>query len=77
MGVLELLTVLLFGYQVAMPAIDNGKYLMTVSPKGDLIRMNTQDGSMVHCDLVTLVCEEPRKPEPEPETEKDDNVGTT
>lgn len=68
MGVLEILTVLLFGWQVAMPAIDNGKYLMVVSPKGELIRMNTQDGSMVHCDLATLVCDEPKKPEPPPAT---------
>ena len=67
MGIFDGLMALLLGWQVVMPAIDNGKYYMTYSPKGELIVMNTQDGSMVKCDADTLKCpttttpEEPKK----------------
>lgn len=51
-----------------MPAIDNGKYYMVYSPRGELIKMNTQDGSMVKCDADTLKCpDEVKQDEPKKE----------
>jgi hypothetical protein len=46
---LSVIMVALLGYQVTMPANDNAKYMF--SPyNGQIIRMNTQDGSMEICD---------------------------
>lgn len=69
MGIFDGLMALLLGWQVVMPAIDNGKYMMAYSPKGELIRMQTQTGIMVKCDPDTLVCpdDEPKKEEPKKE----------
>ena len=67
MGILEALTAMILGWQVVMPAIDNGKYYMTYSPTGELIKMNTQDGSMVKCDVETLKCPDEHKEEPKKE----------
>lgn len=39
----------LLGYQVSMPAVDNAKYTFTVY-EGQIIRMNTQNGSFERCD---------------------------
>ena len=65
MGILELLTASILGWQVVMPAIDNGKYMVSITPQGQIIKMNTQDGSMVFCDSKTLVCpDEVKKEEP-------------
>lgn len=71
MGIFDGLMALLLGWQVVMPAIDNGKYMMAYSPKGELIKMNTQTGIMVKCDADTLECppEEPKKDE-EPKKEE-------
>lgn len=73
MGIFDGLMALILGWQVVMPAVDNGKYMMAYSPKGELVKMNTQDGTMVFCDAVTLKCPEEPKPE-EPKKEIDYNV---
>ena len=39
----------LLAYQVNMPAVDNAKYTFTVH-NGQIIRMNTQNGSFERCD---------------------------
>ena len=49
MIVLTALMVVLLGYQVSMPAVDNAKYTFTVH-KDQIIRMNTQNGSFEQCD---------------------------
>lgn len=41
--------VLLLGYQVSMPAVDNAKYTFTVH-EGQIVRMNTQNGTFEKCD---------------------------
>ena len=41
--------VVLLGYQVSMPAVDNAKYTFT-SHNDNIIRMNTQNGTMEKCD---------------------------
>lgn len=54
---LDILIAGLLGWQVFMPAVDNGKYMLWNMPNGQVIRMNTQDGTMVKCDQVTLTCD--------------------
>jgi hypothetical protein len=49
MEILTALMVILLGYQVTMPAVDNAKYTMTVH-NGQIVRMNTQNGSFEVCD---------------------------
>jgi hypothetical protein len=46
---LSTMMVALLGYQVTMPANDNAKY-MFAPHNGQIIRMNTQDGSMEVCN---------------------------
>lgn len=46
---LTAMMVALLGYQVTMPANDNAKY-MFAPYNGQIIRMNTQDGSMEVCN---------------------------
>ena len=60
MGV-ELIMVALMGYQVLMPAVDNGHYSMVFDGTA-IVRMNTQDGSMERCDK-NLKCEKVTKDE--------------
>lgn len=45
----------LLAYQVSMPAVDNAKYTITTH-EGQIIRMNTQNGSFEKCDKE-LKCE--------------------
>lgn len=54
---LDILIAGLLGWQVFMPAVDNGKYMLWNMPNGQVIRMNTQDGTMVKCDQVALTCD--------------------
>lgn len=49
MEILTALMVILLGYQVSMPAVNNAKYSITVY-EGQIIRMNTQNGSFEVCD---------------------------
>jgi hypothetical protein len=56
---LEILAVLLLGYQAARPEAYNAKYSYTSDEHG-LIRFNTQDGSAVRC-TKELICQEPKE----------------
>lgn len=67
MGLLEALTAMILGWQVVMPAIDNGKYMLWNMPNGKVVLMNTQDGSMVPCDIEKLTCDLPKPEEPKKE----------
>ena len=49
MIMLNVIMCALLGYQVTMPAVDNAKYTFTVY-NGDIVRMNTQNGSFEVCD---------------------------
>ena len=49
MELLTALMVVLLGYQVTMPAVNNAKYTITVY-EGQLVRMNTQNGTFETCD---------------------------
>jgi len=53
---LTAMMVALLGYQVTMPANDNAKYMFSVH-QDTIVKMNTQDGSMVKCKQ-DLTCEE-------------------
>jgi DNA recombination-dependent growth factor C len=53
---LTALMVALLGYQVSMPANDNAKYMFSIH-QDTIVKMNTQDGSMVRC-RPDLTCEE-------------------
>ena len=53
---LTALMVVLLGYQVSMPANDNAKYMFSIH-QDTIVKMNTQDGSMVRC-RADLTCEE-------------------
>ena len=48
MGI-EIIMTALLGYQVFMPAADNGHYQFIKDESG-YVRMNTQNGEMVRCD---------------------------
>jgi hypothetical protein len=55
---LSLITTILMAYQVTvMPAAQNAKYTFSVNSDNRIIRMNTQDGTMVYC-ATTLNCDE-------------------
>lgn len=49
MEILTALMVILLGYQVTMPAVDNAKYSFIVYD-GQIIKMNTQNGKFEVCD---------------------------
>jgi hypothetical protein len=52
---LSLITTLLLTYQVTvMPATQNAKYTFSVDSENRIIRMNTQDGSMVYCSTISV-----------------------
>jgi DNA recombination-dependent growth factor C len=53
---LTAMMVALLGYQVTMPANDNAKYMFSVH-QDTIVKMNTQDGTMVRCKQ-DLTCEE-------------------
>jgi hypothetical protein len=59
---MELIMVMLLGYQVFMPAVDNGRYQMVWDGR-NIIRINTQDGGMERCDRETLKCAKVEKKE--------------
>ncbi len=46
---LTAMMVLLLGYQVTMPQVDNAKFTFTVHD-GYIVKMNTQDGTFEKCD---------------------------
>lgn len=49
MLILTVIMTALLGYQVTMPQVDNAKYSVTIY-EGQIIRMNTQNGSFEICD---------------------------
>ena len=49
MELLTALMVILLGYQVSMPQVDNAKYTVTVYDDR-IVRMNTQNGEFEICD---------------------------
>lgn len=53
---LTALMVALLGYQVSMPSNDNAKFMFSVH-QDTIVKMNTQDGTMVRCKQ-DLTCEE-------------------
>jgi hypothetical protein len=57
MLILTTMMVVLLGYQVTMPAVDNAKYTFTVH-NGQIVRMNTQNGTFEVCDQ-TFKCSAP------------------
>lgn len=61
---LTALMVLLLGYQVTMPQVDNAKYTFTVH-EGSIIKMNTQNGTFEKCGLQhdKMVCMEVKQNE--------------
>ena len=56
---LEILAVLLLGYQSVRPEAYNARYSYTQDEYG-LIRFNTQDGTAVRC-TKELICQEPKE----------------
>jgi hypothetical protein len=60
MAGVDLILIGLLGWQVFMPAVENGKYIFQIDPNGSIVRMNTQNGEMVRCSKE-LVCEQPKK----------------
>ena len=58
--------VMLLAYQVFMPAVDNGRFQMIWDGQ-NIIRINTQDGSMERCDRETFKCAKVEKKEPKAE----------
>jgi hypothetical protein len=53
---LTAMMVALLSYQVTMPANDNAKYMFSVH-QDTIVKMNTQDGTMVRCQQ-DLTCED-------------------
>ena len=58
MMILTAIMCVLLGYQVTMPAVDNAKYSFTVY-NGQIVRMNTQNGTFEVCDQ-NFKCEIPQ-----------------
>ena len=52
---MEMIMVMLLAYQVFMPAVDNGRFQMIWDGQ-NIIRINTQDGSMERCNRETFKC---------------------
>ena len=48
--ILDLIMIGLLGYQIWMPAVNNGMYLFQIDRDGTVIRMNTQTGEMERCN---------------------------
>ena len=73
MIILDSIMALFLGYQVAMPAVDNGRYMFLFDPVDqNIVRMDTRNGNMVRCSRETLQCpEEPKQEEPKKEIYND------
>lgn len=64
MIIIDVLVAALLGYQVAMPSVDNGRFMFLFDPvDSSIVRMDTRDGIMVRCPRETLKCPEEAKPE--------------
>lgn len=47
--IFEALMTALLAWQIWMPQVNNAKYTFQIDRDGTVVRMNTQDGSMVRC----------------------------
>ena len=47
--IVDLIMIGLLGYQIVMPAVNNGQYMFQIDRDGTVIRMNTQTGEMERC----------------------------
>jgi len=47
--IVDLIMIGLLGYQIWMPAVNNGMWLFQIDRDGTVIRMNTQTGGMERC----------------------------
>lgn len=54
--IFEALMTGILAWQVMMPAVNNAKYSFQIDKDGTIIRMNTQDGTMIRC-LPDLKCD--------------------
>lgn len=61
MFLLTLTMVVLMGYQVWMPAVDNGKYMFQIDRDNNIVRMNTQDGTMDRCTADLKCGDQPKE----------------
>ena len=48
--IVDLIMIGLLGWQIWMPAVNNGQYMFQIDRDGTVIRMNTQTGEMERCD---------------------------
>lgn len=65
--IVDLIMIGLLGYQIWMPAVNNGMWLFQIDRDGTVIRMNTQTGEMERC-TTDLKC---AKDDPAPAKELD------
>ena len=61
--ILDLIMIGLLGYQIWMPAVNNGMWMFQIDRDGTIIRMNTQTGEMERCD-PNLQCSKPGSEQP-------------
>lgn len=47
--IVDLIMIGLLGWQIVMPATNNGMYMFQIDRDGTVIRMNTQTGEMERC----------------------------
>lgn len=47
--IVDLIMIGLLGWQIVMPAVNNGQYMFQIDRDGTVIRMNTQTGEMERC----------------------------
>ena len=47
--IVDLIMIGLLGWQIVMPAVNNGMWMFQIDRDGTVIRMNTQTGDMERC----------------------------
>ena len=62
--IFEALMTGILAWQVLMPSVDNSKYIFQIDRDGTIVRMNTQDGTMVRCDREFHCVDPTQKQEP-------------
>ena len=61
--IVDLIMIGLLGWQIWMPAVNNGMWMFQIDRDGTVIRMNTQTGEMERCDQ-NLHCAKPGAEQP-------------
>lgn len=61
--IVDLIMIGLLGWQIWMPAVNNGMWMFQIDRDGTVIRMNTQTGEMERCDQ-NLQCAKPGSEQP-------------